>query len=109
MAFARLCKLADLVQGKSAAFTVEGHDILLLWPRKGALTAFQGTCPHQQISLADALFDGETLMCQAHRWVFNAHTGQAAAPHFCQLARYALRIEAGDVLVDVTAKAPSEK
>ncbi len=108
MAFATLCKLADLFEGEKAAFVVEGREVLLLWPYNGALTAFQGTCPHQEISLADALFDGETLMCQAHRWAFNACSGNGIAPHCCQLVRYALRIEAGEVLVDVATKVSIE-
>jgi toluene monooxygenase system ferredoxin subunit len=104
MGFVTLCKLADLSQGDSASFFAEGHEVILLWPFNGTLKAFQGTCPHQQISLADALFDGGTLMCQAHRWAFNANTGRGIAPHFCQLAQYALRIEDGTVRVDVASR-----
>ncbi len=104
MAYATLCKLDDLSEGESASFTSEGVELLLLWPRKGELKAFQGTCPHQEISLAEALFYGDTLTCQAHRWVFDARTGQGFAPHFSSLAQYALRIEDGLVQVDVAAK-----
>ncbi len=108
MAFTKLCKLADLLQGASAAFALDGREILLLWPYDGALKAFQGTCPHQEISLADALFDGRVLMCQAHRWAFNGCDGRSVAPHFCQLAQYALRIEDGGVLVDVASVVPPD-
>jgi toluene monooxygenase system ferredoxin subunit len=108
MAFVMLCKLADLFEGEKAAFVAEGREVVLLWPQDGMLAAFKGTCPHQEISLADAIFDGETLMCQAHRWAFNARTGQGIAPHFCQLTRYALRVEAGGVLVDMATKVSSE-
>jgi toluene monooxygenase system ferredoxin subunit len=104
MAFVTLCKLDALFQGGSRVFIAEGREVLLVWPRGDVPRAFQGTCPHQQISLADALFDGETLMCQAHRWIFNARTGQGQGPHFGQLAQYALRIEDGTVLVDITGR-----
>ncbi len=108
MAFTTLCKLADLCEGGRSVFVAQGREVVLLWPYNGVLAAFQGTCPHQEISLADAIFDGETLMCQAHRWAFNARSGQGIAPHVCQLARYPLRIEAGEVRVDVAAKVSSE-
>jgi toluene monooxygenase system ferredoxin subunit len=101
MAFVTLCKLDALYQGSSTVFVAEGREVLLVWPYGDAPRAFQGTCPHQQISLADALFNGETLICQAHRWTFNARTGQGQGPHFCQLAQYALRLDEGVVAVDV--------
>jgi toluene monooxygenase system ferredoxin subunit len=108
MAFTTLCKLADLLEGESAAFALEGREVLLLWPYDGALKAFQGTCPHQEISLADALFDGRILMCQAHRWAFDGCNGRGIAPHFCQLAQYALRIENGMAQVDVACVVAAE-
>ncbi len=101
MAYATLCKLDTLSQGESASFVVEGQEVLLVRPRDGALKAFRGTCPHQEISLAGALFDGKTLLCQAHRWAFDAQTGRGMAPHFMCLTQYPLRIEEGSVQVDV--------
>jgi len=104
MAYATLCKLDALSQGESAAFIAEGCAVLLIWPRDGELKAFQGTCPHQVISLADALFDGKTIVCQAHRWAFDAQTGQGKAPHFMSLTQYPLRIMEGSVQVDVAGE-----
>jgi toluene monooxygenase system ferredoxin subunit len=109
MTYATLCKLDDLSEGESASFVSEGREVLLLWPRNGELKAFQGTCPHQEISLADALFYGDKLTCQAHQWAFSARTGQGFAPHFSSLAQYALRIEDGMVQVDVAEKLTARK
>ncbi len=103
MAFAPICKLHQVGRGQSAfAITAEKRAVVLLWPGDGELKAFQGICPHQGVPLDAALWDGETLMCQAHSWIFDGHTGQARPPQFCSLAQYALRIEGNDVLVDVT-------
>jgi toluene monooxygenase system ferredoxin subunit len=104
MAFVTLCQIDDLFQGESAAFVSEGRPVLLVWPYKGELKAFQGVCPHQDISLEGALLQGDTLTCQVHRWAFDMKTGQGKAPHFFCLERYALRIEAGAVQVDVMAE-----
>jgi toluene monooxygenase system ferredoxin subunit len=101
MSFTRLCQLDALYKGESAPFVLEARELLLVRLYDGTLKAFQGICPHQEISLADALFDGETLMCQAHRWSFNMRTGRGLGPHFCQLDQYALRIEDGIVYVDI--------
>jgi toluene monooxygenase system ferredoxin subunit len=109
MAYATLCQLDDVSRGEIAIFNVEGQPILLVWPSKGELKAFQGLCPHQEISLADAVIDGERLLCQAHNWLFDIGTGRGIGPNFLCLEHYALRIEDGAVQVDVAQKANKAK
>lgn len=104
--FKKVCTLDDLWQGDMTEVEVDGHLILLVWPEEGDLRAFQGICPHQDIPLAEGKFDGRVVMCRAHQWTFDAHSGQGLNPGNCRLAEYPVRIEGNDVLVAVEGVEP---
>jgi len=101
MAFENLCSLKDLQVGGTATFFCGEREIIVLWPRGGSPKAYEGLCPHQLVSLKYALFRGNRLMCQLHRWSFDCETGRGIPPHFACLKPYALRIEGDCVLVDM--------
>lgn len=101
MAFQAVCSLDDLWEGDMDARAVGGKEVLLVWPEGGDLLAFQPMCPHQEVPLVEGRFDGKTLICRAHNWVFDACTGKGINPSDCELSRYPLRIENGQVLVDL--------
>ena len=100
MAFKKVCKLDDLWEGDMEAFEVDGHEVLVVWPDGGEPCAFQGICPHQDIPLDEGKFDGKVVVCRAHSWTFDAKTGKGINPSDCALAKYPIRIENGDVLVE---------
>lgn len=106
MTYQKVCSTDDLWEGDMAAFEVDGQEILLVWPEGEEIRAFQGICPHQDIPLVEGKFDGKTLICRAHLWQFDACTGKGINPGDCQLARYPIRIDAGEVAVDVQGVSP---
>lgn len=97
----RLCSLADLREGEMAGFDVDGSEIIVLWPTGGTPQAYDGLCPHQALPLSDGDFDGTVLVCAAHRWRFDGTTGEGIWPGNCRLGAYPLRIEDGDVFIDL--------
>jgi toluene monooxygenase system ferredoxin subunit len=101
MAFQIVCNVDDLWEGDMDSREVDGREVLLVWPDSGAITAYQAMCPHQEVPLIEGKFDGKTLVCRAHNWVFDACTGKGINPSDCELAKYPLRIEDGKVLVDL--------
>lgn len=101
MAFKPLCDLDDLWEGEMEAREVDGQEVLLVWPSGGELTAYQPMCPHQEVALSEGRFDGKTLICRAHNWVFDACTGQGINPGDCALTKFPLRIDGQQVLVDL--------
>jgi toluene monooxygenase system ferredoxin subunit len=105
--FRDVCKVADLWEGDCTEFAVAGQKILLVWPNAGTIKAFQAHCPHQRAPLKSAAFDGKTLTCPAHHWVFDARTGKGVNPTNTALLEYPLRIEHGVVQVDLSAPASS--
>lgn len=99
--YLKACRKGDLVEGSFEVAAVQRTLVLVLWPKGGTPRAFQGFCPHAREPLADARFDGDTLVCPHQDWVFDGRSGKCLKGKRCSLAEYPLRIEGGDVLVDV--------
>lgn len=106
MTFKTLCKLDDLWEGEMQAFEIDNEDVLVIWPEGGQPCAFQGACPHQDIPLVEGHFDGKTLTCRAHQWSFEACSGKGLNPSNAQLARYPIKVENGEVLVQIEGIKP---
>lgn len=99
MAFVKLCSLDDIWEGEMESFEVNGREILVVWPSGGEIRAFQAVCPHQDIPLVEGKFDGKTIICRAHQWMFDCQSGVGINPSDCRLAQYPVKIEGEDVLV----------
>jgi toluene monooxygenase system ferredoxin subunit len=100
MAFVKVCGLGDLGSDGMGGFYVEGSEILVLRDAQGAIRAFDGICPHQDSLLADGHFDGATIVCPTHGWMFNAVTGKGINPSSCRIAPYPVKLEGDEVYVD---------
>ena len=74
--FVKACRVGDLVEGGLEVAAVERTLVLILWPKGAMPRAFQGFCPHAREPLADAPFDGRTLVCPHHDWVFGGRSGE---------------------------------
>ena len=106
MRFTKVCTLDDVWEGEMAAYTVDGHEILLVCADGGEIRAFQGICPHQDIALIEGKFDGGKVICRAHLWQFDAGTGKGINPDDCALAVYPVRVDGEDILVSTEGVEP---
>ena len=106
MAVKKVCSLDDLWEGEMESFELDGQEVLLVCAGGGDVRAFQGICPHQDIPLVEGKFDGKTLICRAHQWVFDACTGVGLNPGDCQLANYPIKIEGNEIYVDTADVTP---
>lgn len=106
MSFTKVCTVDDLWEGEMEAFSVNGHEVLLVCAEGGAVKAFQGMCPHQDISLAEGKFDGEKIICRAHLWQFAACNGKGINPSDCALAEYPVQVDGDDILVKTEGVTP---
>jgi len=61
--FDRVCKVETIAEGGMRIVIADGHVIILAWPDDGVIRAFQGVCPHTNMPLAEAEFDGTVLTC----------------------------------------------
>ncbi len=106
MSFTKVCTVDDLWEGEMEAFSVNGHEILLVSAEGGEIKAFQGICPHQDIPLVEGKFDGKKVICRAHLWQFDAATGLGINPSDCALAEYPVKLDGDDVYVETEGVEP---
>ncbi len=102
MAFVRAAAVDDVWRGEMAGVIVGGARVLLV-NVDGEIRAFADRCAHQAFPLSKGRLDGAVLTCAAHEWQYDATTGESVNPRGLCLRRFAVRIEGGDVLVDVEA------
>jgi nitrite reductase/ring-hydroxylating ferredoxin subunit len=68
----------------------------------GEIRAFANRCPHQGGPLAKGRLEDGVIWCPWHLWQFDAKTGRSVWPEgYTRAARYPLKIEDGQILVDV--------
>ena len=60
-----------------------------------------GICPHSGGPLGHGALDGAILSCPYHGWEFDCRTGASAADEDVRLPTYAVRVEDGEILVEL--------
>jgi nitrite reductase/ring-hydroxylating ferredoxin subunit len=105
MAFTFVCHKNAVAEGGMGLFQVGKKSVLLLWPPGGGLKAYRGRCPHADMPLTDASFDGKTVTCPIHQWGFDAANGKclthmvrnALHPYEVEIADDEIRVDLGPV------------
>ncbi|MDI4662764.1 Rieske 2Fe-2S domain-containing protein [Xanthobacter autotrophicus] len=108
MAFTPVCQTSAVSEGAMGLFQVGRKSVLLVWPEGGELKAFRGRCPHADMPLTDATFNGKTVTCPIHQWGFDGTSGKCVT-HLVrnELHPYPVRVEGDEIQVDVgPVKAP---
>ncbi|NMH95809.1 Rieske 2Fe-2S domain-containing protein [Pseudonocardia acidicola] len=95
--------LEELWEGEILDVEIEGEPVLLVHLLGGEVKAYQGVCPHQEISLADGDWDEEhaVLMCVGHNWEFDLTSGVGINPAGCRLYSYPVQTEGDAVRVGI--------
>ncbi len=101
----RVCELDQVVPGELRAFAVTG----VTWPvmvtfADGELFAFQGVCPHDDVSLDDygALASaGAEVTCRVHGYSFDLRNGRCEHAPYLHLRRYPITLRGTEVWVDL--------
>src|SRR5712664_2676350 len=68
MAFTSICPKSAVNEGGMGVFQAGKKSVLLVWPTGGELKAYRGRCPHADMPLNDATFNGKTITCRNHQW-----------------------------------------
>ena len=74
----------------------------------GELSALDNWCPHRRGPLGQGWIEGHAVVCPWHSWAFDTRTGQAEYPENERVAVFPLRVEDGNVLVEITPVAAPE-
>ena|SRR5437868_4233206 len=67
----------------------------------GTLHAIDGICPHSGGPLGHGALDGSVLTCPYHAWEFDCRTGTSDVDEYLKLATYPVRVENGEILVEL--------
>ena len=102
MAFTFICPTNAVREGGMGLFQAGRKSVLLVWPAGGELKAYRGRCPHADMPLTEASFNGQTVTCPLHQWGFDGSSGKCVT-HIVRnaLHPYALRVENGEIEVDL--------
>ena len=102
MGFVRVCSLAELPPESLTEVMVDGRPIAIC-NSGGEIRALDGVCPHQGGPLGQGAMNGENIVCPWHAWEFSSATGQNDFDPDTRVARYPVRVENGEILVDPDA------
>ncbi len=81
-----------------------GRTRIALSHRDGAFGAISGACNHVGGPLGDGRLDGDYVVCPWHNWKYHFQTGQGEPGYEAEcVPRFSLRIENGQLLVDLQA------
>ncbi|MFN4154083.1 MAG: nitrite reductase small subunit NirD [Paracoccaceae bacterium] len=64
--------------------------------------ALEDRCPHKGGPLSEGIVHGSSVTCPLHAWVFDLNTGQAQGADDGAVQTFAVRVEAGRVLLDAS-------
>jgi nitrite reductase (NADH) small subunit len=67
----------------------------------GIFSAMDNVCLHRGGPLGQGTIENGKLVCPWHAWAWDPQTGEAAQNASVKLAIYPVRIENGDVLVEI--------
>ena len=59
-------------------------------------------CPHKNGPLSEGIVHGTSVTCPLHNWVFDLNSGEAQGADEGKIDTYAIRIEAGRLMLDAS-------
>jgi len=96
----RAAAVEDCPRGEARELVVADR-ILALFNVEGEFFALDGVCPHQGGPLGKGKLAGCVVTCPWHGWQFDVRTGQHQVTASLRHPRFPVKVEAGNVLVDL--------
>jgi len=95
-----VCRRADVPANGMAAFDA-GDGLKVLIASSGEeYFACQATCPHQDVSLAEGLYDGSVLTCHQHLWQWDIRSGSPIGLAETPLECFKVELDNDSIYVD---------
>ncbi len=87
-------------EGEAKEFEIGGKTICVA-NVNGTISAIENVCLHMGGPLGQGYILGDKIVCPWHGWEYDPKTGELAGNPKSKLAVYPIKIENGDVLVEV--------
>ena len=95
-----VCSTEEIPPNGMKECVAEGGLKLLVANSGDDFFACQATCPHQEVSLCEGLYDGSVLTCHQHLWQWDIRTGAPIGLAEAPLEFYPVKVEGGKVYVE---------
>jgi len=99
--FVKLASQSELpAEGEAKEFAV-GDKVICLANVNGVISAIDNVCLHRGGPLGQGTIEGDKLVCPWHGWQWDPKTGQATHNPAAKLSIYPLKIENGEVMIEL--------
>ncbi len=102
MVLVRIGKLDDLPEGSAMHVELDyGSGAIAVCNVGGQVHAIDGICPHSGGPLGHGVLKGTMLTCPYHAWEFDCVTGQSDMNEDLKQATYPVKVEGGEIWVEL--------
>jgi len=99
--FTKLTTESELPPGDEAKEFPCGAKTICVANVNGAYSAMDNVCLHRGGPLGQGMIEGGKVVCPWHGWAWDPKTGAAEQNPSVKVAVYPLKIEGGDVLIEI--------
>lgn len=96
--------LADIPRQGARLVRTSAGCIAVFRTAEDDVFALDDKCPHKDGPLAQGIVHGRAVTCPLHNWVISLETGKALGADVGEVQTYGLKIEAGRILLDASAR-----
>lgn len=98
----RICALADIpLLGSRVVESAREGRIAVFRNSVNQVFAVRDKCPHKSGPLSQGIVHGNTVTCPLHSWKIQLEDGQVVAPDVGCVKPYPVKVEGGDVLLQL--------
>jgi nitrite reductase (NADH) small subunit len=105
--FTTVCRVDQIPLGEAKCVEVKGK-LVAIFHRHDGFHAIDDVCPHMGASLSEGLVEGDIVTCPWHEWRFRITDGVWADNPRIKTGSYPVRVEDGQVQVQVDAVPPAK-
>jgi nitrite reductase (NADH) small subunit len=101
MPFTKLTIESELPSADEAKEFPYGAKTICIANVSGVYSAMDNVCLHRGGPLGQGMIEGRKIVCPWHGWAWNSKTGTTDQNSEMKISVYAIKIENGDVLVEI--------
>ena len=99
--FVKLTTTSELPPENEAKEFTLGDKVICVANVNGTITAMDNVCLHRGGPLGQGTIENGKVVCPWHAWAWDPTTGEAAHSASAKIAVYSLKVENGDVLIEI--------